>query len=246
MEIHVKRQYVSWMMLLFLIVTFMSGSVKVYASSGNLTAVDAATSQAVEALKSYKGNTKEFNAYDYYINNADLQTAFGADGDALLKHYKEYGKKEGRIAIVKDSKTQTEDITKKEPKKDTKKTTKYTMRDGGRVWDQKLTGNLPQINGKTPVYLETWEQNTPAGMQIKLTVRDANYGIVCVGGAFDVSHTDYTYAYFTVLELVGNGSVLFEVAGSNEERAATDIDSPGYGTMETENGIYGTTSYYDY
>ena len=54
--------------------------------------------KAVEALKTYKGNTKEFNAYAYYVNNVDLQTAIGANGDALLKHYNDYGKKEGRIA----------------------------------------------------------------------------------------------------------------------------------------------------
>lgn len=54
---------------------------------------------SVEALKNYKGNTKSFNAYDYYMNNADLQSAVGVDGDALLKHYNKYGKKEGRVAI---------------------------------------------------------------------------------------------------------------------------------------------------
>ncbi len=63
----------------------------------NTTVVNVAT-DAVEALKTYKGNTKEFNAYTYYTNNADLQTAIGADGDKLLKHYKEYGKAEGRKA----------------------------------------------------------------------------------------------------------------------------------------------------
>lgn len=61
----------------------------------------AATKESTEvtALKTYKGNTKDFNAYDYYKNNADLQTAIGADGDALLKHYNDYGKAEGRIAV---------------------------------------------------------------------------------------------------------------------------------------------------
>ncbi len=56
------------------------------------------TNASVEALKTYKGNTEEFNAYAYYINNVDLQTAIGADGDKLLKHYNEYGKAEGRVA----------------------------------------------------------------------------------------------------------------------------------------------------
>ena len=55
-------------------------------------------SDAIEALKTYKGNTAEFNAYAYYINNIDLQTAIGADGDKLLKHYTDFGKAEGRIA----------------------------------------------------------------------------------------------------------------------------------------------------
>ena len=57
-----------------------------------------AANSAVEALKTYKGNTDEFNAYAYYTNNVDLQTAIGADGDKLLKHYNEYGKAEGRVA----------------------------------------------------------------------------------------------------------------------------------------------------
>ena len=59
-------------------------------------------SKEVEALKTYKGNTSEFNAYTYYMNNADLQTAIGADGEKLLAHYKKFGKTEGRIAITAD------------------------------------------------------------------------------------------------------------------------------------------------
>jgi hypothetical protein len=49
-------------------------------------------------LKSYKGNTAEFNAYNYYSRYADLQAAIGPNGDALLKHYNEFGKAEGRNA----------------------------------------------------------------------------------------------------------------------------------------------------
>ena len=67
------------------------------ASATTATQTNAAT-DAVEALKTYKGNTKDFNAYTYYINNTDLQTAVGADGDKLLKHYNDFGKTEGRIA----------------------------------------------------------------------------------------------------------------------------------------------------
>lgn len=61
-------------------------------------AAKAASNSKVEALKSYKGNTAEFNAYYYYVNYPDLQAAIGADGKALLKHYNEFGKAEGRVA----------------------------------------------------------------------------------------------------------------------------------------------------
>ena len=61
-------------------------------------AAPAASNSKVEALKSYKGNTAEFNAYYYYVNYPDLQIAIGADGKALLKHYNEFGKAEGRVA----------------------------------------------------------------------------------------------------------------------------------------------------
>ena len=63
----------------------------------NTTVVNAIT-DAVEALKTYKGNNDEFNAYAYYINNIDLQTAIGPDGDKLLKHFNDSGKAEGRKA----------------------------------------------------------------------------------------------------------------------------------------------------
>ena len=69
------------------------------AVTNNTTVVVNAATDAVEALKTYKGNNKEFNAYTYYVSNTDLQTAIGADGDKLLKHYNEYGKAEGRIRL---------------------------------------------------------------------------------------------------------------------------------------------------
>ena len=52
----------------------------------------------IEALRTYEGNTKDFNAYAYYMNNVDLQIEIGPDGDALLEHYIEQGKEDGRIA----------------------------------------------------------------------------------------------------------------------------------------------------
>lgn len=58
----------------------------------------AASNSKIEALKTFKGNNANFNAYYYYTNYSDLQSVFGADGNALLKHYNEFGVKEGRVA----------------------------------------------------------------------------------------------------------------------------------------------------
>ena len=94
----IKREHTTFALVATMVMgVFTTSHITAYATnSTTATTVDT----KVEALKTYKGNTKEFNAYDYYMNNADLQTAIGADGDALLKHYNEYGKKEGRVAIV--------------------------------------------------------------------------------------------------------------------------------------------------
>lgn len=43
-------------------------------------------------------NNAEFNAKVYYDNNPDLQTAIGADAQALYNHWVNYGKAEGRKA----------------------------------------------------------------------------------------------------------------------------------------------------
>ncbi len=66
--------------------------------SGAATPAPAASSSSVEALKTYAGNNAEFNAYNYYTRNADLQTAIGPNGDKLLQHWNQYGKAEGRVA----------------------------------------------------------------------------------------------------------------------------------------------------
>ena len=64
----------------------------------NINPVLASQNAAAEQLKSYSGNTAEFNAYYYYANYADLRAAFGTNGDALLKHYNTFGKSEKRVA----------------------------------------------------------------------------------------------------------------------------------------------------
>ena len=49
-------------------------------------------------LKWYAYNNSEFNAYDYYMNYADMRNAFGLDGNALYNHYYTTGKYEHRVA----------------------------------------------------------------------------------------------------------------------------------------------------
>ena len=71
---------------------------KCHPATQTTAAKETDVSKEAEALKTYKGNNNEFNAYTYYMNNADLQTAIGPNGDALLKHYTENGKAEGRKA----------------------------------------------------------------------------------------------------------------------------------------------------
>ena len=67
------------------------------APSTAATTTTSTSDKKVEALKSYKKNSSEFNAYNYYSRYTDLQSAIGPNGDALLKHWNEFGKKEGRI-----------------------------------------------------------------------------------------------------------------------------------------------------
>ena len=67
-------------------------------ANATATAAAPANNSKIEALKKYKGNNNEFNAYAYYNRYTDLQAAFGPNGDLLKKHWNEYGKKEGRIA----------------------------------------------------------------------------------------------------------------------------------------------------
>ncbi len=52
----------------------------------------------INALKTFSGNTADFNAYNYYTNYKDLQEAFGADPAKLLEHYNAFGINEKRVA----------------------------------------------------------------------------------------------------------------------------------------------------
>ena len=67
-------------------------------TDAGIVAEDPSVIAKANALKAYPGNTSEFNAYNYYSRYPDLQAGLGANGDALFKHYNEFGKAEGRDA----------------------------------------------------------------------------------------------------------------------------------------------------
>ncbi len=73
-------------------------TIEVYVQGIGQAAAPVATDPVATALLNYPNNNAAFNAYYYYMNYADLRTAFGANADALLQHYTTYGVKEGRVA----------------------------------------------------------------------------------------------------------------------------------------------------
>ena len=82
------------------------------------------------------------------------------------------------------------------------------------VFNQELTGDVVEINGRVPYALLTFIENTPAGEQIKLQLVDENYSTIATGSAFDTNHTGYKYAYLTYVDIQGS-NVFFMVAGSD-------------------------------
>lgn len=54
------------------------------------------TDSPMATLTNFRGVGAEFNAYAYYMNNPDLQTAIGPNPDALFQHFLTCGRAEGR------------------------------------------------------------------------------------------------------------------------------------------------------
>lgn len=81
---------------------------------------------------------------------------------------------------------------------------------------QLLVGNTPLIKGRIPVYAETDMKGRDAEM-CKVTIRDANYGIICVGYTFNDGYFNKKYAYFSSLTEISDGTVIFQLGGSDSE-----------------------------
>ncbi len=168
MKLYIKRKITTFALMATMIFGVL-GSSNVISYAASTATTTTADITKIEALKTYKGNTTEFNAYDYYINNADLQTAIGPDGDALLKHYKEYGKKEGRIAIVATPATTT---TSSSGSKATTKSTGATS--GGFGFD---TYDIPEQQNTEATYVlntKTKKFHKPSCNDVK-KIKPANY-----------------------------------------------------------------------
>lgn len=164
----IKRKITTFALVATMVMgVFASSNVTVNAANTTTTATVDTTK--VEALKTYKGNTTEFNAYDYYMNNLDLQTAIGPDGDALLKHYNEYGKKEGRVAIVAKTATATTASTATTTTKSSGKTS-----GGGAGFD---TYNIPEQQNTEATYVlntKTKKFHKPSCNDVK-KIKPENY-----------------------------------------------------------------------
>ena len=70
------------------------------AAMKNAILADSTPGKVQNATTVYNGvdYSAEFDPQVYYDNNPDLQVAIGTDGNALIKHYVESGKAEGRTA----------------------------------------------------------------------------------------------------------------------------------------------------
>ena len=71
-------------------------SIEVYVQNIDYTYAQRANQAAY--LKWYAYNNNQFNAYDYYMNYADMRDAFGLDANALYNHYYTTGQYEHRVA----------------------------------------------------------------------------------------------------------------------------------------------------
>lgn len=106
--------------------------------------------------------------------------------------------------------------------------------DGSTVYWQELTGDVVPINGAVPKMLMTQIQNTPAGEQIGLQLMDENYNMLANNVGFSLEHTNYKYAYLTMIDMTSS-YVMFDVAGSDTPISG-NLQYSGSSTVQTENG----------
>lgn len=105
---------------------------------------------------------------------------------------------------------------------------------GNKSYIQELTGDVVDINGAYPTKLMTQVDNTPVGIQYKLILMDDSGATLATFGCFDIEHTNYKYAYLTMID-VSTDYPTFMVAGSDAP-VSGNLGYMGQVTTDTENG----------
>lgn len=141
------------------------------------------------------------------------------------------------VSYEEEKKSEIVDGTQRDIESEGEK--KFTTAMGGS--SQKIVGDLVPINGKMPAYAMT---RTMVNGSIRVDILDESGETIAVGGAFDMEHTKSKYVYFEFLDLLGNGTVIFEVVGTNDANMGGNLGGVGTGTTDTENGPTSVDSYF--
>lgn len=112
---------------------------------------------------------------------------------------------------------------------------------GEQTWMQKIVGDVVPISGGTPVYCSTrlWEGH------VFVEILDANFQRLDKEDyAFGTDYTNYEYVYFTMIDILDNGTCVFKIAGTDDAGKGGNLNRTNLGEVETENGMTGNTTYY--
>ena len=117
----------------------------------------------------------------------------------------------------------------------------YSEKNGEPTWTQKIVGDVVPISGGTPVYCVTrlWEGH------VFVEILDANMQLLDKEDyAFGTDYTNYEYVYFTMIDILDNGTCVFMIAGTDDAGKGGNLNRTSMGDVETENGMTGNTTYY--
>ena len=117
----------------------------------------------------------------------------------------------------------------------------YSEKNGEPTWTQKIVGDVVPISGGTPAYCVTrlWEGH------VFVEILDANMQRLDKEDyAFGTDYTNYEYVYFTMIDILDNGTCVFKIAGTDDAGKGGNLNRTNMGEVETENGMTGNTTYY--
>ena len=104
----------------------------------------------------------------------------------------------------------------------------------GDSWNQIIVGDIVPVAGKVPATCYTHISNG----HILAQLYDENYGIVSSADLtpYGMDHTNYKYVYFTMVANIGNGTAIWQIAGTDDDSMSGNLGYHGQGTIETEQG----------